>query len=212
MKSGHEFAHSSSVDALADIAVRHIGDRFNSQTLILLPDGSGELHARGTEPALSRLTVQEGGGRALDLRSRARRRAGGRRRCPATAGIYLPLLTPKGTIGVLGLYPSQPEPLFSPDQMHCWKRSPTRPRWAIERARLAEESERSQLQVETEWMRSALLSSVSHDLRTPLVAITGAASGMLQHKETLDARDRELTQIIYEEAGASTGWSAIWLE
>jgi len=49
-------------------------------------------------------------------------------------------------------------------------------------------------------MRSALLSSVSHDLRTPLVAITGAASGMLQHKETLDARDRELTQIIYEEA------------
>ncbi len=195
----HEFANSSSVDALADIAVRHIGDAFNSQTLILLPDGSGELHARGTEPALSRLTDQEGGV-ARWTYDHGQSAGWGTQTLSGSAGIYLPLLTPKGTIGVLGLYPSQPEPLFSPDQMHLLETFTNQTALAIERARLAEESERSQLQVETERMRSALLSSVSHDLRTPLVAITGAASGMLQHKETLDARDRELTQIVYEEA------------
>ena len=54
---------------------------------------------------------------------------------------------------------------------------------------------------ETERVRSALLSSVSHDLRTPLAAITGAASTMLQGEGRLDAATRrELLQSIHEEA------------
>src|SRR5207253_208755 len=47
---------------------------------------------------------------------------------------------------------------------------------AIERAELAEESHHARIQVETEKFRNALLSSISHDLRTPLAAIAGAAS------------------------------------
>src|SRR5207244_13325863 len=49
----------------------------------------------------------------------------------------------------------------------------------LERALLAEEAQQAQLQVETERLRNALLSSVSHDLRTPLTAITGATSTLL---------------------------------
>ena len=71
---------------------------------------------------------------------------------------------------------------------------------AIERAQLSQETERAQVQVETERMRNSLLSSVSHDLRTPLAAITGAASGLIQNNAKLDPAQRELAQIAYEEA------------
>ncbi|MHB8881510.1 MAG: sensor histidine kinase [Thermodesulfovibrionales bacterium] len=57
------------------------------------------------------------------------------------------------------------------------------------------------LKAETETLRSTMLSSVSHDLRTPLAAITGAATTLLQQDKTLDQHSkRELTQTISEEA------------
>ncbi|MEO6599617.1 MAG: DUF4118 domain-containing protein [Polyangiaceae bacterium] len=70
---------------------------------------------------------------------------------------------------------------------------------AIERAELEREAQLAQLQVETEQMRSSLLSSVSHDLRTPLAVMTGAASTLLE--DTVDATTRrELTESILLEA------------
>ena len=51
---------------------------------------------------------------------------------------------------------------------------------ALERARLADELESARVQGETERLRSALLSSVSHDLRSPLASMIGAAGTLLQ--------------------------------
>jgi two-component system sensor histidine kinase KdpD len=66
---------------------------------------------------------------------------------------------------------------------------------------LAEEAQQAQVQVATERLRSSLLSAVSHDLRTPLTAIAGAASGLLEEDMPLDTSTRrELCQTIAEEA------------
>src|SRR6478735_9180436 len=70
---------------------------------------------------------------------------------------------------------------------------------AIERTDLAGEAQRAQLQVETEQMRSSLLSSVSHDLLTPLAVVTGAASSLLEDAIDVTTR-RELTETILQEA------------
>ncbi len=51
---------------------------------------------------------------------------------------------------------------------------------AIERANLADESQKAKVQIETERTRNALLSSISHDLKTPLAAITGAATSLIE--------------------------------
>jgi len=68
-------------------------------------------------------------------------------------------------------------------------------------AAIAQWAQRAQVQAETERMRNALLSAVSHDLRTPLTAITGAASSLLDHPDALPPASRqELLQAIYEEA------------
>src|SRR5207237_5710695 len=62
-------------------------------------------------------------------------------------------------------------------------------------------AQQAQVQVATERLRSALLSAVSHDLRTPLTALAGAASGLLEEETPLDpATRRDLCQTIAEEA------------
>jgi two-component system sensor histidine kinase KdpD len=72
---------------------------------------------------------------------------------------------------------------------------------AIERVRLADEAQQARLQIETEQLRNSLLSSVSHDLRTPLAAITGAASSLMDDEAELEPATRhEMAQAIYEEA------------
>ena len=120
---------------------------------------------------------------------------------PGSQGLYLPLNTSQGQIGVLGIYLVQADYLLSPDQMHLLETYANQTAVAIERAQLSQETERAQVQVETERLRSSLLSSVSHDLRTPLAAITGAASGLDPERQpSSNPRSANSPQIAYEEA------------
>jgi two-component system, OmpR family, sensor histidine kinase KdpD len=71
----------------------------------------------------------------------------------------------------------------------------------MERAGLAEETAKVRREMEAEQLRSSLLSSVSHDLRTPLAVITGATSTLLQGAQPLDAAtQQELLKTVLEEA------------
>lgn len=72
---------------------------------------------------------------------------------------------------------------------------------ALDRTQLAAELEKERLVSETEQLRSALLSSVSHDLRTPLASIIGSTSSLLEYGESFSAADRrELLTTVDEEA------------
>lgn len=71
---------------------------------------------------------------------------------------------------------------------------------ALDRVRLADEARRAELRAKAEELRSGLLSSVSHDLRTPLAAITGAGTLLLESDGAEPALRRELTVTVVEEA------------
>jgi two-component system, OmpR family, sensor histidine kinase KdpD len=104
-------------------------------------------------------------------------------------------------VGVLGLRPSEPRSLQTPEQLHQLETFASQTALAIERARLAEEAEQAQVRAETERLRNSLLSSVSHDLRTPLASITGAASTLIDNEAHLDAATRrDLLEALHEEA------------
>ncbi|MGH7180372.1 MAG: ATP-binding protein, partial [Nitrospiraceae bacterium] len=117
------------------------------------------------------------------------------------SALYLPLVGSRGPIGVLAVRPILPTRFGDPEQLHLLEILGNQIALALERARLADEAQQAHVSVETERMRNAILSSVSHDLRTPLATITGAASGLLEEKDQLSpaARD-ELAKSIYNEA------------
>jgi two-component system sensor histidine kinase KdpD len=195
-----DLANSRGTETLVRIAAQHISEVFHSQVMVLLPDAQGQLSIRIPEEAPGFLTAHEQGvaewvhdhGQAAGL---------GTETLPGAKGLYLPLKTSQGIVGVLGIYPQQPQRLVSPDQFHLLETFANQTSLAVERARLAEETEQTRVQIETERLRNSLLSSVSHDLRTPLSAITGAASTLIEKNEVLDPQDRlELAQMTYEEA------------
>jgi two-component system sensor histidine kinase KdpD len=113
----------------------------------------------------------------------------------------LPLVGSSGIVGVLGIHPSQSSRFAEPEQMHLLETFANQTALAIERAHLAVEAEQARIQIETERLRNSLLSSVSHDLRTPLATISGASESLLDENSTLDTTTRrELLQSINDEA------------
>ena len=121
---------------------------------------------------------------------------------PAAKVRYLPLKTARGVVGVLGVQPPEKTAHLTLEQRLLMEAFANQAALAIERVQLADEAQQARLQIETEQLRNSLLSSVSHDLRTPLAAITGAASSLMDGADSLQpAAQHEMAQTIYEEAG-----------
>ncbi|HXV22102.1 MAG TPA: sensor histidine kinase KdpD [Desulfuromonadales bacterium] len=195
-----ELAHEEGRERLSTIAVRHISEVFSCQAVVLVPDERGSLAAAATGRHTYALDQRE-----LSVAQWAfdhRQRAGlGTDTLSGAKALYLPLVAAAKTVAVVGILPGPAAGLFAPEQIHVLESFANQTAMAMERASLAEEAQRALLKAETEALRSTLLSSVSHDLRTPLAAITGAATTLLHHDATLDPPGRrELLQTVCEEA------------
>jgi two-component system sensor histidine kinase KdpD len=120
---------------------------------------------------------------------------------PGAKRLFLPMRTGRGAVGVVGLDRDRPGPLLTPDQRRLLDALADQAALAIERINLALDVDKAKIAAETERLRSALLTSISHDLRTPLASIMGAATGLLTYRASLDetAQD-ELIRTIQEEA------------
>ena len=119
---------------------------------------------------------------------------------PGASAMYLALRSGERILGVLALRADESLRPLSPDQLDLVEAVSAQAAAALHRARLAAEGEEARVTAERERLRSTLLSSVSHDLRTPLAAITGAASGLLEAPAPEAPARRELAETIYEEA------------
>jgi two-component system sensor histidine kinase KdpD len=167
------------------------------------------IFTRSTDAALTRVYASAGLDGAAERDASIshwvwanRREAGlGTSTLPSSSALYLPLLASAGIVGVLGLSPSAPERFSALEERGQLEAFASQLALALERAMLAEEAEHARREMEAEQLRSSLLSSVSHDLRTPLAVITGAASTLLQLPPALDlATQQDLTKTILEEA------------
>jgi two-component system sensor histidine kinase KdpD len=195
-----ELAGTRGARELREVAVRHIAEVFRAQVVVLLPQPDGRLAPAEGEAAQYPMDTSElAVGQWVHEHGQV---AGqGTDTLPGASGLYLPLTGSRGTVGVLGLRPRDPRPLQAPEQLHQLEAFASQTALAIERARLAEDAERAQVRAETERLRNSLLSSVSHDLRTPLASITGAASTLLENEAGLDVGTRrDLLETLHEEA------------
>ncbi len=185
---------------LSEIAMKHIGEVFDSQVTILLPDDQNRL-----APAAGGTFTFTPGQQELSVAQwvyEHRQPAGlGSDTLPGAKALYLPLIASAGVIGVIGILPKSAPDGFEPEQLHYLEAFANQTAIAVERSFLGEAAQQALLKAETESLRNTLLSSISHDLRTPLSAITGAASTLLQRDVMLDTDSRlDLVKTIQEEA------------
>jgi two-component system sensor histidine kinase KdpD len=97
---------------------------------------------------------------------------------PGAKRLFLPMRTGRGLIGVIGIDDDRTGPLLTPDQRRLLDALVDQGALAIERVLLVEDMDRVKRTVESERLRAALLTSISHDLKTPLASVLGAASMM----------------------------------
>jgi two-component system sensor histidine kinase KdpD len=99
--------------------------------------------------------------------------------------------TGRGSVGVLGITRPQPGPLLSSDDRRLLDALLDQIAIAIERVQLAQRVDESRVLTETERLRSALLASVSHDLKTPLASILGTVTSLRTYGTLYDDATRE---------------------
>jgi two-component system sensor histidine kinase KdpD len=109
---------------------------------------------------------------------------------PGAKRLYLPLRTGRTAVGVIGLDNDGEGPLLSPEQQRLLDALADQAAVAIERIQLVADVDRARLTAEADRLRSALLTSISHDLKTPLASIMGAAGTLRDYRSALPEEDR----------------------
>lgn len=195
-----QMASSADVDSMTGFAVRHLSDVFGGEAVILRPDAAGKV----TVVARHGSTSPEGPNEqaAAEWVFQNRKWAGrGTDTLPGCQKLYVPLVGSEGVVGVIGLRLSDEVTPLDPEQQHLLETFASQIALALERASLADEAAKARIQVEAERLRNALLSSVSHDLRTPLAAIAGSGSILAEEGPLEPELRRELAQSIVQESG-----------
>jgi two-component system sensor histidine kinase KdpD len=120
---------------------------------------------------------------------------------PGAKRLFLPMRTGRGAIGVMGIDSDKAGPLLTPDQRRLLDALIDQAALAIERVYLVEDVDRAKRTIETDRLRSALLTSISHDLKTPLAAVLGAAGTLRDLSGALtDAERADLLATIIDES------------
>jgi two-component system sensor histidine kinase KdpD len=120
---------------------------------------------------------------------------------PGAKRLFLPMHTGRGVVGVVGIDSDKPGPLLTPDQRRLLDALIDQAALAIERVHLVDDLDQAKRRVEADRLRAALLTSISHDLKTPLAGILGAASTLKGFAGELDGQGKvELVSTIIEES------------
>ena len=193
-----DVAAAIAVEDVGAVLARHLEDTLDVAASVLVPDRlegpvpvAGLLPLADQEITVARWTLEHGhvAGHGTDTLAAAR-------------VLCVPMRAGDASVGVIAIQrrPGTP-PRLDLDQRHLVDALARQAATAIARVQLAEEAKQAALRARTEELRSSLLSAVSHDLRTPLAVITGAATSLRDDGDRLgpEAR-RELLSSIVEDA------------
>ena len=194
-----DLAAAGHIETVLEAVVKNSGESLNAQVVVLIPEGE-------------RLEVKAASiGLTLDMKEAAVADWAFRNRQPAGHGtetlvsadlLYLPLQASGSLLGVFGARLAHESEYRSPQARRILEAFAAQTAMSMERVQLSRQAEQTQILRARENLERALLNSVSHDLRTPLVSITGALSTIRDEGYQLsDKALRELVDTAWEEAG-----------
>ncbi len=195
---GRDLTSAADLHQVAEIIIAHISQIFGRDVVVFLPE-KGKLRAFASTPdyqpdpnemAVAAWAYEHDQPAGL-----------GTDTLPAASLRCQPLKTARGQIGVLGIHPKESGRFLNPEQRQTFNAFAHQAALAVERASLAEQARQAELLQVTEKLQTALLNSISHDLRTPLVSITGALSSLREETVRLNQEERNsLLETAYSEA------------
>lgn len=194
-----KLAGAGTLDDVLWASAHQMASMLKVHIVILLPKG-GTLAVRAGYPPDD--TLDEADIAAARWAWEHNRTAGrGANTLPGAKRLYLPLITGKTPVGIVGLDSDKEGPLLTPEQQRLFDALADQAAIAIERIQLEADIDKARLAVEADKLRSALLTSISHDLKTPLAAILGAAGTLRDYSNTLPETDRgDLLATIVDES------------
>jgi two-component system, OmpR family, sensor histidine kinase KdpD len=195
---GRDLTAATDLHQVAEIIISHISQVFGRDVAVFLPE-NGKLKifaaTAGYFPDANEMAVATW---AFDHDQPA---GLGTDTLPAVSLRCQPLKTARGQIGVLGIHTKENGKFLTPEQRQTFNAFAHQAALAVERASLAEQARQAELLQATEKLQTALLNSISHDLRTPLVSITGALSSLRGESLKINREDRDsLLETAYGEA------------
>lgn len=195
---GRDLTSAANLKQVAEITINRIAEVFGREVVIFLPENgriipyasTGSYVPDANELAVANWVYEHDQPAGL-----------GTETLPAAPLHCLPLKTSRGLVGVFGIHPEETRHLLTLEQRQTLQTFTNQAALAMERATLADQAKQAEILQVTEKLQSALLNSISHDLRTPLVSITGALSSLRENSSPLDAVNRSnLVETAYEEA------------
>jgi two-component system sensor histidine kinase KdpD len=201
-----DLAGTRGVEKIVQVAVKHLSEIFECQAVALLPDAEGKLKvAAGDLSAVFHKDIIKELGVAQWAYQNGQMAGWGTQNLPDSAILYVPLSGANVTLGVLALRPRdlEAEQWLLPEQLRLrfLESLAKQIALALEVEFLQKSALEAQVAVETERLRSSLLGSVTHDFQTPLAAIMGSASSLLDLQGRLDTQQAmEMLANIYDEA------------
>ncbi len=203
---GRRLAAARRREEIATALAEEVAATIDADTAVLLHDAVGGMMVGGLggngglligdakEETVARWVLQHGQPAGL-----------GTATLSAAAAQHLPLNGTAAVLGVLAVRPRDPLRLRDPAEGRLLETAARLAGSALDRVGLAQARQAAQVEVEAERLRTSLLSSLSHDLRTPLAGIEGAASSLLDAATVIDAdQRRDLAQTILEESRRMT--------
>jgi two-component system sensor histidine kinase KdpD len=186
-----DLAAAGSLEVVIRTIVDNISQTFGRDVVVYLPEpgSNGSIHPvtknqnyapNENEAAVASWAYLHGqpAGRGTDTLS-------------ASEAHFIPLKTAQSTVGVLSVKPTDPKNILSPNLRRLLEAFASQSALAIERAQLTEQARQAQVLKATEKLQAALFNSISHDLRTPLVSITGVLSSLSDPKIWQDDKNRK---------------------
>ncbi len=190
-----ELAATVDPDVIVKAVIDHAQQIFHVEAGIFLPDANGKIMNRLLTPNFPQ-SVEESAAVAWAFQH-GHVTGHNATAHPHATGRYIPLKAAQNIIGVLGLCMTESVNI---EQQRLMTAFAAHAALAIEAAELGKEAQAAQILREKERFQTAVLNSVSHDLRTPLVSITGALSTLRENHTYNPDVQRELLDGAYEEA------------
>jgi len=173
---------------------------FQAKTLLLIPDEAGRLHLPGVIPEdVANVAAALDMGIAQWAFDNASSAGIGTDTLPASNYLYLPLVAPMRTRGVLVILPHSRRWILIPEQQQQLYTFATLTAIALERVHYVEVAQDALVRMESERLRNSLLSALSHDLRTPLTALIGLSESLVLSKPPLHQNQQALAAALHSE-------------